>query len=340
MRFSLREHRLTDAERLWLGETLRNDKFDPKIAKATLYRKLPDDFDPRDIDSRIYFNGRPTLIGLWLVDRENPIFDAIDKVISTIRSEILDKPGIESFAAVDLARLTGVSELLVSKALYEVSALSHFYSSAQGTGDSQAFASIQLTDEGSYDEYLRYKDVEDLLERWYVSRSPARMNHRVRTLFSSGFSAIDSRRGVPDDLTQQESYKPNTAFVLMAMNPDKPELEDTYAAIKDVCQKFEIDAFRADDIQHQDRITDRILSEIRTCEYIVADLTYERPNVYYEIGYAHAINKKPILYRRANTPLHFDLSIHNVPEYKNATELRTLLHKRLAAILGREPKAT
>ncbi len=95
----------------------------------------------------------------------------------------------------------------------------------------------------------------------------------------------------------------------MAINPDVPEIEDVFVAIKETCRAFGIKAQRADEIEHSDQITDRILDEIATCEHLIADLSYERPNVYYEVGYAQALKKKPILYRRQGTKLHFDLSV-------------------------------
>jgi hypothetical protein len=176
-------------------------------------------------------------------------------------------------------------------------------------------------------DYLNYNGIDDVLESFYSKRQASQ-----RPGVGGWFNVLGTGPATSDTVVSSaylpwttKPIKANTAFVLTAMDPGKPELVDVYSAIKDACQEFDIKAYRADDIEHQERITDLILREIRTCEYLIADLTFERPNVYYEVGFAHAIDKKPILYRKVGTPLHFDLVVHNVPEYRNVTDLRELL---------------
>jgi nucleoside 2-deoxyribosyltransferase len=125
---------------------------------------------------------------------------------------------------------------------------------------------------------------------------------------------------------------------MMQINESLPQLEDVKNCIKEVFGEFGIAAIRSDEIEHSDLITQRILKEIEQSEFLIADLTGARPSVYYEVGYAHALGLRPILYREKDTSLHFDLLVHNVPAYKNITELRNLLRKRISAMTSREPK--
>jgi hypothetical protein len=164
-----------------------------------------------------------------------------------------------------------------------------------------------------------------------------RQAQMFHTQIPSTFTGFQTELG-ESSLSPANTKRRNTAFIIMWMDKSKPELDDVMQSIKEVCREFKIKAIRADDIEHQNRITDVILQHIAECEFLIADLSGERPNVYYEIGYAHAIGRHPILYRKENTPLHFDLSVHNVPEYRNISDLKDHLRHRFQAILGRKPK--
>lgn len=136
-------------------------------------------------------------------------------------------------------------------------------------------------------------------------------------------------------VTTADNVRHDFAFVAMAMDSELPELADVLDAIKEAAADCSIQAERIDDNESSERITDRIIQLISTANFVVVDLTYPRPNVYFEAGYAHGLGKIPIYIARDGTKIEFDVKDYPVIFFKNFRELKASLKKRLLAVAAR-----
>ncbi len=120
-------------------------------------------------------------------------------------------------------------------------------------------------------------------------------------------------------------------FVVM---PFTSEFDDVYVlGIRDVAEKIGLVVERADDVEHNENILDFIQEKIRTSDTIVADTTGQNPNVFYEVGYSHAVGKPTIIISRKGSNVPFDLQSLNHIFYETIVQLRERLEKRLRATL-------
>jgi len=85
-----------------------------------------------------------------------------------------------------------------------------------------------------------------------------------------------------------------TCFVVMPFSLDHSDRLWT-EILKPAIEEAGFVAVRADEIQTAGQILEDITSSLRDAEIIVGDITGTNPNVLYEIGYAHALNKRTIL---------------------------------------------
>ncbi|WLD11430.1 hypothetical protein [Planctellipticum variicoloris] len=126
-------------------------------------------------------------------------------------------------------------------------------------------------------------------------------------------------------------------FVVM---PFKEPFDTFYnKVIQRVAKAEKFDVKRVDEIQGPGNILEDIRRQIQEAHVIVAEISSPNPNVFYEVGYAHALNKPVILLaRRADVDqLPFDLRPYRVIFYDDTiggkSEVERALKLHLRAVL-------
>ncbi len=90
---------------------------------------------------------------------------------------------------------------------------------------------------------------------------------------------------------------------------------------------------RADELASAGPVNEDIANAIFKAKLIVADLTGERPNSYYEIGLAHALGKPVIILAQSGTTRHFDIPGYQWHFWNSSEDLEDKFEKILLGTL-------
>ncbi|ACF44821.1 hypothetical protein [Pelodictyon phaeoclathratiforme] len=146
---------------------------------------------------------------------------------------------------------------------------------------------------------------------------------------------MDQEFGRPDyDPDDQGNFELGLVFVIMPFRGQ--EMADAYTAIKDECRKLKLRVKRVDENTGSGLIIREITDLIERCEFIICDLTNERPNVYYELGYAHGVGNEAndiLLIAKEGSTLHFDIASLRVQYYSSSEHLRSIISSNLKAMI-------
>ena len=139
---------------------------------------------------------------------------------------------------------------------------------------------------------------------------------------------------------------PATLRCFVAMAFGHKDTDAIYSVIRRAL-KPHIRTLRVDRIEHNDNIDTKIIKELEAADLVVADLTYARPSVYFEAGYAQ--RKIPVIYtaRRdhlkehpddvyGNRHVHFDLKMRNIIEWSSPHDKRFAprLKRRVSKVIA------
>ena len=96
---------------------------------------------------------------------------------------------------------------------------------------------------------------------------------------------------------------------------------------------------RIDRKEHDGKIDDRIIAEIRRSSFVVADFTGHRGGVYYEVGFAHGLGRRSLFCCREDhiNDLHFDVRQYNTILWQRPEDIVVRLQHRILALFGGGP---
>lgn len=97
---------------------------------------------------------------------------------------------------------------------------------------------------------------------------------------------------------------------------------------------------RADDVATHQSILRNIIQNISGADLVVADLTAQNANVYYELGLAHALRKDTVQIVQDLNDVPFDLRSHNVIVYSVRFGEAEQLHLRILDVIERATKGS
>lgn len=100
------------------------------------------------------------------------------------------------------------------------------------------------------------------------------------------------------------------------------EHRETYSIIKNTCNELGLNCSKSDENFIEGDILRHILKKIVQSRIIIANVDGRNPNVFYELGIAHALGKPTIIVAKNKNKIPFDLTTKNIIFYQNKEELQ------------------
>ena len=150
---------------------------------------------------------------------------------------------------------------------------------------------------------------------------------RDHTFMDNQFNRKDFNPNDRGDFTK------NKVFVAM---PFKDEMTEVFYTIKYEAHKLGLKAFRVDENVNSGFIIKDITQGIEDAEFVIFDLTDERPNVYYELGYAHGVGNEGediLLIAKEGTKIHFDIAPLRIRYYDSIDSLKAMIYLSLKTMI-------
>lgn len=130
------------------------------------------------------------------------------------------------------------------------------------------------------------------------------------------------------DLTNAP-VRPRSIFVLTPFHKD---FDEFFGVVSELGRETNYHVSRGDERVERSDIFSQILRGIVTSRFVLANINGRNPNVFYELGIAHALDKEVILVAESDAEVPFDLQSKRIVFYDDPQELKAKLALALARL--------
>jgi hypothetical protein len=121
--------------------------------------------------------------------------------------------------------------------------------------------------------------------------------------------------------------------LLFVLTPFHEDFSQEYEVIARTGRELDFKVSRGDEKVPTGEIFPHLLRLMVKARIIVANISGRNPNVFYELGVAHALDKTVILVAHSKADIPFDVQSKRIVFYKDNEELRRELERMLARVL-------
>lgn len=308
-------------DKIWLQELYKviqeNKRPSYRVLRAELYKSLPADYNPDNIDKRLaQFNGEEILLqGVDFIDPKLNVISKANKVIDAIRTIIIQSPEKDEVTLNEIAFVVDIDKREISLILRLISPFGKFWNSASGNQEFQfGYGSLRIQNDNQiFNQYLYFTDIRDLQKQYYAESKLKKRFYENPLTTAPQQDQSNEIRLKPIFKSKISSVDKNICFVLM---PFKESWSDEiFKLIKSSVESLGFQCLRADDLNGQIIIED-IWIKINQAGFIIADVTGRNPNVMYEVGIAHTVGRPTLLLTQNTKEIPFDFTHLRHIDYK------------------------
>ena len=145
-------------------------------------------------------------------------------------------------------------------------------------------------------------------------------NDKSKYLNDSSFKKVDFFKGIGANIASEIDDK-----LIFVLTPFNEKYEPQYSVINNLVTSLGFKCNKGDDSNLSSNILAHITEQIAKSRLVIANISGRNPNVFYELGLAHALGKPVIIVSESLSDIPFDINSSRILAFDDEKDLETKL---------------